>query len=75
MALAGRAQWSPVPLPADVRGTPYRPSALGLVPSGTGFHRVHVAGWEYLGAAVGRKDEGKKTNNAFLSQTKSHFNF
>ncbi len=54
MALAARAEWDAVPYPADVRGRSWRPSFLGIIPSGTGFSRVHVAIWEYLGAMVGR---------------------
>ena len=54
MAHAARAQWAVAPFPSDVRGTSWRPSFMGIVPSGAGFYRVHLAMWEYLGAAVGR---------------------
>ena len=54
MALAQSMDWPATPYPADVRGSSWQPSALTLIPSGTGFSRVHVAMWEYVGRAVGR---------------------
>jgi len=54
MALVEGAEWAAIPYPADVRGRSWRPSFMGIIPSGTGFSRVHVAMWEYVGAALGR---------------------
>jgi len=54
MALTRRAEWQVTPYPADIHGRSWRPSFMALIPSGTGFSRVHMAMWEYLGAAVGR---------------------
>ncbi len=53
MALAARAGFHPVPLPADRRGEPAYHGLLSLLPSGPGFDAVHRAAWEWLGSAVG----------------------
>lgn len=42
------------PIPADFRSSSKWDGIYSVIPSGSGFHRVHKACWEYLGAAVGR---------------------
>lgn len=44
----------PVPIGADFRGRIPPPSAVGLVPTGSGHYRVQVAFKEYLARLVGR---------------------
>ncbi len=44
----------PVPIGADFRGRVPPPSAVGLVPTGSGHYRVQVALKEYLARLVGR---------------------
>jgi uncharacterized SAM-binding protein YcdF (DUF218 family) len=54
MRLAGRHGLRATPIPADVRGEIQPASMVGLVPSGQGFHAVHVASREIAAALVGR---------------------
>lgn len=54
MRLAERFGLPAVPIPADVRGRVAPLTAVGLVPTGSGFYRVQIALKEHLGALVGR---------------------
>jgi len=54
MRLAARHGLAVTPIPADVRGQVQPASAVGLVPSGGGFHAVQVGSKELVAGLVGR---------------------
>ncbi|HWM87755.1 MAG TPA: hypothetical protein VNO33_18000, partial [Kofleriaceae bacterium] len=54
MRLAERDGLRVTPIPADARGKVQPASLVGLVPSGPGFHAVHIATKEIIAVLVGR---------------------